>query len=600
MTGDEILERLLEREAQALASLDAGTLSASLVVKGVLDVDAALYAQSSAVEKSVLAACWSARIEAAKSFADETGIVGPPVAGAVRADDERALRAATFYSKAWLRAMGNAADGWSASVDRAHEATSAARKRIACFETVRAFNDERRTRATAAGEEWRQRWFARVDEKTCKVCKRLNGSYADKDGSFPDDLWPPVHGDCRCIVLTEARSAKEEQGMANSTTPKAAPMSDAEDGLITRAMHVKAIDEKKRYVDFVASTDVVDAHDEIIDQASWQLDDFLKNPVVLFAHQSRELPIGRAVDVGVRSSNGSGMRLESRIEFAPEELNPKAEQVFRMLQAGFLKAVSVGFLPKTGRWEMRSGVEVFVWADCVLKEISVTPVPANPEALAKMKALVPRANTDVSHAVERLREMAEKSRAPASGASNGISQAAPATTIINGAAPQKEETVMSEAAEKSLQEKLDKQSVIVAELKLEAKTAGDRAEKAEAAQLGLEQKLAAHATEKAAFETQLKAIAEQRDAAIVRADAADAVIVEQEVEALVGKKITPAEKSVFLELRKSNSTLFAKMIEQRTPLALEGTVIAGKGDANGIAKGVSGTADLLAEINTGL
>lgn len=133
---------------------------------------------------------------------------------------------------------------------------------------------------------------------------------------------------------------------------------------------------------FVASTDAVDRHGEVIEQ-KWRLERYKLNPVVLFAHNSWDLPIGKCVNVGVVSG-----RLECEVEFASSAANPEAEKIWRLVQEGVLNAVSVGFRPNDIRYEMRDGKEIVIFSDNELFEISVVPIGANPDALAKMKALV--------------------------------------------------------------------------------------------------------------------------------------------------------------------------------------------------------------------
>lgn len=137
----------------------------------------------------------------------------------------------------------------------------------------------------------------------------------------------------------------------------------------------------ERVLDVVASTDTVDSYGDSIDQGSWQLARYAANPVVLYGHATRDLPIGTAENV--RVENGA---LRARLRLVSDEANPKAGQVWRLIEEGALRAVSVGFLPHTCRWEKRDDREVFVMADCELLEISVVPVPANPDALAQLRA----------------------------------------------------------------------------------------------------------------------------------------------------------------------------------------------------------------------
>ena len=169
-------------------------------------------------------------------------------------------------------------------------------------------------------------------------------------------------------------------------------------GLITRddALMVRTINAGARTVDFIASTAARDSYGDIIDQESWQLDHYKANPIVLYGHASRDLPIGQAVYCAVE--NG---QLVCQIKFASEDANPMAEKVWRLLQEKVLRAVSVGFSPVNGRYETLDGAEVFVWRNSILKEISVVPVPANHEAVARMKSLLAADGKQVTEPAKR-------------------------------------------------------------------------------------------------------------------------------------------------------------------------------------------------------
>src|SRR5690348_13219539 len=97
---------------------------------------------------------------------------------------------------------------------------------------------------------------------------------------------------------------------------------------------------KSRTKRFVFSDGSVDRAGDSIDPNGWELGNFRKNPVALFAHSSWDPPIGRATFVGVQ-----GGRLVGDIEFATKETYPFADTIFRLVDEGFIKAVSVGFDP---------------------------------------------------------------------------------------------------------------------------------------------------------------------------------------------------------------------------------------------------------------
>lgn len=279
------------------------------------------------------------------------------------------------------------------------------------------------------------------------------------------------------------------------------------DGIVSRSlgMSVRAVRKKEREVDFIASTEAVDSYDEIVEQ-SWQLDRFKGNPVILFAHKSRELPIGRATRCEVVKG-----ALECTIRFASAEANPVAEQVWRLVEEECLNAVSVGFYPRTVRHEKRDGKDVYVLADNELHEISVVPVPANPEALAKMKA---------------------KARAEAR------------TQQQSGDTPRKEDAEMMTPEEQAQFNKAKEQ----------ADTFGT-------AHRAAEVKVVELTKSNEALSLQAKTLTEQRDAAAARAEKAEGDVLEKEVDALVGVKITPAQKPDFLKMAKLDRTLFDNMVK---------------------------------------
>lgn len=133
-------------------------------------------------------------------------------------------------------------------------------------------------------------------------------------------------------------------------------------------------------IDFVISDEGQDRDGDTISLEGWNVDNFLKNPVVLFAHQHDELPVGKSVQL-----HRDGGALVSRVEFTPRDLNPLGDTLQRMYQAGFMNAQSVGFQPR--QWEERSagddGVAGWHFTAQDLLEHSCVPVPSLPSALIR-------------------------------------------------------------------------------------------------------------------------------------------------------------------------------------------------------------------------
>ena len=131
-------------------------------------------------------------------------------------------------------------------------------------------------------------------------------------------------------------------------------------------------------VTFVLSTDDVDRHGDIVSAEGWRLDAYLRNPVLLWAHDYRHPAIGRAVEVWTEPR-----RLLAKMEFAPSAF---AQEVAALYARGFQWGVSVGFRPI--RWEERrdSRTGAFLglrYLEQELLEVSAVPVPANRDALRR-------------------------------------------------------------------------------------------------------------------------------------------------------------------------------------------------------------------------
>ena len=142
----------------------------------------------------------------------------------------------------------------------------------------------------------------------------------------------------------------------------------------TRAMLVERADAGggKRYR-FRASSTVAARDGMIIPAGEWRIDNYLRNPVVLLSHSYYEMPIGRAVEV---TPDDEG--LMATIEY--DDGDPRAVDVMRKLDGGFVHAVSVGFRASRAEWPMKAG-EVGVFRDVELLEISNVSVPSDPNAL---------------------------------------------------------------------------------------------------------------------------------------------------------------------------------------------------------------------------
>jgi len=125
---------------------------------------------------------------------------------------------------------------------------------------------------------------------------------------------------------------------------------------------------------FTISTSSLDREGDTIAASGWDVRGYLKNPVVLWAHSYSDLPVGTATSVW-----REGNSLKAKMYFAS---TPMAAQVEALLQDKVLRAVSVGFAPKTFAFSA-TGINFY---EQELLEFSVVPVPANAEALLQAPA----------------------------------------------------------------------------------------------------------------------------------------------------------------------------------------------------------------------
>ncbi len=131
-------------------------------------------------------------------------------------------------------------------------------------------------------------------------------------------------------------------------------------------------------VAFLISTGAIDRDNDSIDPNGWDLDNYKKSPVVLFAHDYTQPPVAKAVSIGVTPQ---GLRAE--VEFPPRGLYPFADVVHDMVKSGFLSATSVGFKPLEAHPNRKGGHTI---TRAELLEFSIVSVPANPGCLIQRGA----------------------------------------------------------------------------------------------------------------------------------------------------------------------------------------------------------------------
>lgn len=136
---------------------------------------------------------------------------------------------------------------------------------------------------------------------------------------------------------------------------------------------IKGIDEREQTLTAYITTNARDRMDEVLEPSGADIRQFRKNPVVLFAHSYAEPPIGKAL-----WTKPDDKGIVSKVKFASTAF---AQEIFNLYKEGFMKAFSVGFIPK--EWTDGDGKKTpkRTYTKWELLEYSAVPVPANPEAL---------------------------------------------------------------------------------------------------------------------------------------------------------------------------------------------------------------------------
>lgn len=135
----------------------------------------------------------------------------------------------------------------------------------------------------------------------------------------------------------------------------------------------KAVDAEQGIYELMPSTESQDRDGDVLVATGAQLDNYRRNPVVMYAHDYSDLPVAKALEI----EPVPGVGLRAKIQFPPVGASPKADAVRALWAGGFLNAASVGFVPRAATPEGKGNR----FTDWELLEFSIVPIPANADAL---------------------------------------------------------------------------------------------------------------------------------------------------------------------------------------------------------------------------
>ena len=138
-------------------------------------------------------------------------------------------------------------------------------------------------------------------------------------------------------------------------------------------------DSTDNSLSFVATTAGVKRDGLDINIAGIRTENFMKNPVLLWAHDymGDRLPIGKVTSIRAMKS-----KMKVRVEF--DDQDDFAMQVKSKLDRGFLNTVSIGW--ETLDFDRETGTVV----ESDLLDVSVVPVPGDPDALVERQKVALR------------------------------------------------------------------------------------------------------------------------------------------------------------------------------------------------------------------
>jgi len=152
---------------------------------------------------------------------------------------------------------------------------------------------------------------------------------------------------------------------------------------------VKVVDARLGKIHAVVSTETRDRDGDIIRASGWDVDNFMANPVMLDSHRygSIEAIIGQWTAMATR-----GKSLVGEATYDVGQGIPAADRGFQLAQEG-RAAFSVGFIPDMSKAKEIKATDS-MWPNYEfngqeLLEVSQVSVPANPDALQRMKGFHP-------------------------------------------------------------------------------------------------------------------------------------------------------------------------------------------------------------------
>ena len=134
----------------------------------------------------------------------------------------------------------------------------------------------------------------------------------------------------------------------------------------------------QRRIRVIAASGKADRVGDIIKIDGIELDNYKKNPTVLWAHDHYALPVAKMVEIGIEKG-----KLVMTLQFATAEEYAFADTVYKLILGGYLNGVSIGARVKEAEWIKDEDGHIVgrKFTSLELLELSIVPIPADSKAL---------------------------------------------------------------------------------------------------------------------------------------------------------------------------------------------------------------------------
>jgi hypothetical protein len=187
----------------------------------------------------------------------------------------------------------------------------------------------------------------------------------------------------------EAEAESEIERENGPETPKEPPPVQAKESRHDYQAKIDDIDRAAKRLIVKITTDILDRDKEVMLPKGGNLDNYRKNPVVLWAHERNGLPIAK--DYGIKTRQHDIVGNPQFVTKGPKEHVEFAQGVYELYAEEILSTWSLGFIPDFEKMGEPTEKELKARPDWngarrlirewELVEYSAVPVPANPEAV---------------------------------------------------------------------------------------------------------------------------------------------------------------------------------------------------------------------------